>query len=319
MGNQFDLQPIQQNLAEAKNVLILVAANPNLDSLGAGLALYLSFKKQGKNVGIGCPTPMTVAFNRLIGVNKVTDKIGSRNLIISFDYIKDSIEKVSYNIENDKFNLVVEPKPNYPPLDSDKVSYSHTGAEADIVFIVGATKLEDLEKLYFGDKKIFTDKLTVNIDYKRHNTRFGQVNLHNPQTASCSEIVAGLIKSLNLPVDQDIATNLYAGIKTNTTNFQTVNTNASTFEAAAWCIKNGARKNQVASVGQVRQPQFQQPQSQLQPQPQPLRQSPGQPRTQPDAPPPPSFSQQFSSPEDKESKPPPDWFKPKIYKGKNLV
>lgn len=318
MLDKLDFQTIQQNLAEAKNILILLPANPALDSVAAGLSLYLSFKKQGKNVGVGCSTQMTVAFNRLIGVNKITNKIGSRNLIVSFDYLKDSIEKVSYNIEDNKFNLVIEPKPNFPPLDSSKVSYSYTGANADIIFIVGATKLEDLQNLYFEEKNIFTNKLTVNIDNKRQNTRFGQINLHDSQVASCSEIVVELIKALDLSLDQDITTNLYAGIKANTSNFQSVNIAASTFEAAAWCLKNGAVKEQTIPMEKNQfQPSFQ-------PTTQPIlnKVSPSppfsQPINQPDVPAS-SLSQQAVSAENKEVRPPPDWFKPKIFRGNTQV
>ena len=86
---KIDFRPIQEELEAAKNILILLPANPTLDSVAAALSLYLVIKKQEKNVGIGCPTKMTVAYNRLVGINKITDKVGSRNLVISFNYIKD--------------------------------------------------------------------------------------------------------------------------------------------------------------------------------------------------------------------------------------
>jgi len=297
----FDFNSVQESLTNSKNILILISANSSVDSVAAALALYLSLEQQRKNVNIGCPTAMTVAFNRLVGVNKISNKIGSRNLVVSFDYIKDSIEKVSYNIEDNKFNLVVEPKPNFPPLDPEKVSYSHSGASADIIFVIGATKLEDLEKFYFEEKNLFFDKLTVNIDNKASNTHFGKINFHHPQTASCSEIVAGLIQSLSLPIDQDIATNLFTGIKANTANFQAINVNETTFEAAAWCLKQGARRDQLTGIvpPAIR---FSQPTS-----------LPTMPFNQP-------HIQQNSQIENKEAKPPPDWFKPKIYKSsKQLI
>lgn len=334
MGTTLDFQSVQSNLSGAKNALVLIPANPNLDSVASGLALYLILKKQGKNVAIGCPTQMTVAFNRLIGVNKITNKIGSRNLVISFDYVKDSVEKVSYNIENDKFNLVIEPKPNFPVLDSDKVSYSYSGADADIIFIVGATKLEDLQKLYEDEKKLFADKLTINIDNKFNNSRFGKINLHDPKAASCSELIYGLIKNLNWSVDEDIATNLYAGIKANSSNFQAANVSPVTFEAAAWALQNGARKDQLPYRPQRQPLPAYQPAAPLLAQPpiaqpplsqppaiskvQPPAEPPAQSKMQPMAPPPP-FSQQQVPAENKEIKPPPDWFKPKIYSGKRTT
>ena len=231
-----------------------------------------------------------------MAANKVTDKIGSQNLIISFDYLKDSIEKVSYNIKDDKFNLVIQPKGETPPLDTDKVSYSYTGTQADLIFVVGASKLEDLGKLYEQEKKIFNDKTIINIDNKQNNARFGQINLLQPQAASCSEIAADLIKNLNLPVNDDVATNLYAGIKANTANFQAGNVTAKTFETIAWCLKNGAKKEFLTNRS-IQQPKpVQQPTVIQQPAPAP-----------------------FTQPQQKSNTPPPDWFKPKISKGGNLV
>jgi hypothetical protein len=238
---------------------------------------------------------MTVAYNRLVGINKITDKVGSRNLVISFNYIKDSIEKVSYNIEDNKFNLVIEPKPNFPPLDPNKVSYSYTGANADLVFIVGAAKLEDLDNFYYEEKKVFEDKLTINIDYKSNNTKFGKINLYDNQASSCSEIVSLMIRDLAMPVDADIASNLLSGIKANTSNFQAFNVSASAFEIAAWCLQNGARKDYFTPIG-----------------------FPSQPLNNQNIPfTPPPFTQGNIQSDINNHTPPADWLKPKIYKSKS--
>lgn len=299
MFDEQNLNSIQEALNGAKNILILSPANPSLDSIAASLALYLSLKKQGKQVLAACPSSMTVAFNRLIGVNKITDRVGGRNLIISFDYLKDSIEKVSYNIESEKFNLVVEPKAGCPPLETDKVSYSYAGSEADLVFIIGALKLEDLDRLYFNEKGVFDNSLTVNIDNRANNTKFGKVNLVNPQSASCCEILTLLIKRLNLPIDPDTSSNLLAGIEANTSNFQASATSADTFEAAAWCLKNGAKRKQF--VGQRPMPPAQAPFIT------PQAATPKPPQIPP------------ITPSPKPTQPPPDWLKPKVYKGNSLV
>lgn len=313
MENNSVLVKLKESLIKAKNILILTGANPSLDSVASSLALYLIFKKQAKNVHVSCPTPMTVAFNRLIGVNKIRNKIGNRNLTISFNYVKDSIEKVSYNIENNKFNLVIEPKNGQPPLNSDKVSYNYSGVSADIIFIIGAAKLEDLGNFYLTEKQTFFNSLTVNIDNKKNNTNFGKINLCDSSKTSCSELIIALIQGLNLTIDQDIATNLYAGIKANTANFQAINVNAETFEFSAWCLKNGARKNQMANNLN----------SFVKKQAPPLRKninlgqqsSPSLPFVQPTN----SLNQPETLIENKEAKAPPDWLKPKIYRGNTKI
>ncbi len=245
MNQNPNLTKLQQALSPVQGVVIAIPQNPSLDKMAASLSLSLSLKKSGKKATVACSQPMTVEFSRLVGVDKVTDKIGSRNLVISFDYIKDSIEKVSYNVEGNKFNLVVQPKSGFPPLDAKSISYSYSGANGELIFVIGAQKLEDLDKLYENEKDLYREKPIVNIDNQPQNSQFGKINIFHPQASSCSEIVTSILKTLNLPIDQDIAANLLLGLKSATNNFQSPSVSAETFEAAAFCLRAGAREMEV--------------------------------------------------------------------------
>src|SRR3990167_10506820 len=89
----------------ASSVLILLPNKPYFDQVAAGLSLYLSLADR-KSATISCPSPMMVGFNRLIGVNKIVEEIGNKNLMIKFaGYDANNIEKVSYDIENGEFKL----------------------------------------------------------------------------------------------------------------------------------------------------------------------------------------------------------------------
>lgn len=317
MINNLDFSTLQNPLVEAKNILIILGANPKVDSAAAGLALYLSLKKQGKNVSIACPTAITVAFNRLIGVDKISSRAGSRNLVISF--AKDSIEKISSNTEDDKLNLIIEPKANFPPLDFNKISYSYTGVNAKMIIVIGADRLEDLQNIYQQEKKIFTDKLTVNISNSPANTQFGKINLLNQQASSCSEITAELIKKLNMPIDEDVATNLYSGLKSGSVNFEAPNVSTNTFELAAFLLKNGAKKDQltVKSFSSAVKPAgiSSLPADQLKP----AVEAKTNFFPSSSTPPQPPFVKENENEEKRKPQPPPDWFKPKIYKGDKAV
>jgi len=242
MNQNLDLSKLQQALSPAQGILVVIPKNPSLDKMAASLSLYSSLRKSGKVATVTCPQPMTMEFSQLVGVDKVTDKIGSRNLVISFDYIKDSIEKVSYNVEGNKFNLVIQPKAGLPPLDTKNISYSYSGADSELIFVIGVQRLEDLGSFYEGEKKLDGEKPIVNIDYHPQNTQFGKINIFNPQASSYSEIVTLILKTLNLPFDQDIATNLLVGLRSATNNFQSPSVSAGTFEAAAFCLRAGARR-----------------------------------------------------------------------------
>mgnify|MGYP001071609725 CR=1 FL=1 len=242
MNLKSELQELQQVLSSSQSVLIIIPSNPSLDKVAAALSLYLSLEKNGKITTIVCSQPMTVEFSQLVGVDKITNRVGGKNLVISFDYVKDSIEKVSYNVENDKFNLVIQPKTGLPSLDAKKVTYSYSGTESDLIFVIGAQKLEDLGRFYEDEKESHSHKQVINIDYHQQNSKFGKLNIFNPQASSCSEIIALALKVLNLPFDKDIAVNLFIGIKSATSNFQSLNLSAEAFEAAALCFRAGAKQ-----------------------------------------------------------------------------
>jgi hypothetical protein len=288
---QFDrFSSIKESLSTAQSILIALPKNPNYDRVAAGLALYLSLKKAGRQVSIASPEQMTVEFSSLVGVDKIKTKPEGKNLTISFDYLEDSIEKVSYNIEGGKFNLVIQPKEGFPPLSSDKVEYSYSGGQADLVLTIGVRSIEDLGALYKDNQGLF-DKAKI-------------IDISIEEEASLSEKITQLIADLRLPADVDIVSNLLGGIERATGNFSSPKTNAGTFEAAAFCLRIGARRI--------------------------TRRFPGPPKPKPKVPlePMPAGVSATKSPEESpeeptgeipQQTPSPDWLEPKIYKGNTRV
>src|SRR5689334_79210 len=94
---------LSQLIDSSSSVLIILPTKPYFDQVAAGLSLYLALRDK-KDATITCPSPMTVGFNRLIGVQKIVSEIGNKNLTIKFaGYDATNIEKVSYDIENGEF------------------------------------------------------------------------------------------------------------------------------------------------------------------------------------------------------------------------
>ncbi|MCJ7829611.1 hypothetical protein MUP50_00790 [Patescibacteria group bacterium] len=296
MKDYYDFTPVEESLSTAHNLMVVLPMSLNQDKVASALALYLSLKKANRQVNIVCSQPMIVEYSSLVGVDKIKNKLGGRNLVVSFDYLEDSIEKVSYNIENNKFNLVVQPKEGYPPLSTEKIQYSYFGEQADMIFIVGASSLEDLGEIYSGHKTFFQEGKTVNIDINQTSKPFAKINLINSQMASFGEFITFFLSTLKMPVDEDIASNLLLGIERATNNFSLTKSTPVTFEAVAFCLRAGARK--------------------------PLREFKASGGKS-------SFAK---ATEDREEnvekvepvetpkvKPSPDWFKPKIYKGDTKI
>ncbi len=309
MSFNFDLESLRNSLQKARDIIIFLPNNPSVDATASALALYLCLRKN-KRVTIGCPTLMRAEFNHLYGIDRVTDKIANRNLVISFAYEKEAIEKVSYNIDKGKFNLVIEPRNGYEPLDINKVSYSHLGMKADLIFVVGAQSLDELKELYQKEKSFFEESFIINISNKKNNNDFGKINLVSKE-ASCAEILVYLFKQLNLSIDEDAATNLLAAIETETNYFQNSDIGASTFESVAWCLKRGARRNHLKPV-ELTEEEKTSGENLLKTQTQKtnLTQAKIEDR---------SFSQEESKEQErqigdkKKNITPPDWFKPKVF------
>lgn len=245
MDQSPQLEQIIQNLAELKTAAIFIPQNPNLDIIAASLSLFLSLGKAGKNLSVVCSSPMTVGFSRLVGVNRISTKIGGRSLVVAFDYLENAIDKVSYNIENKKFNLVIQPKAGFSPLSSKNVHFSYSG-DLETVVIIGASSLDKLGPIYQQESGVFSQSSILNIGISSDNTHFGKTNALFPGASSYSEIMALLIESASYPIDQDIANNLLFGLQSATNNFVSPQTTPEAFAAAAFCLRAGGRRQPPA-------------------------------------------------------------------------
>jgi hypothetical protein len=162
-------------------------------------------------------------------------------LIISIKVDKrDSIDKVSYNLDEEEktFNLVVQPKKGELPLKKDAVSFSYSGAQADLVIIVGGNRFEDLGVFYETERSLFTEAKTINIS-RFANTPFADFHVTDGQVTSLAELSLELTQTLGVTVSTDAATAFLSGIDTATQNLQSPAVTADTFEKVAYLMRAG--------------------------------------------------------------------------------
>jgi len=95
---------------------------------------------------------------------------------------------------------------------------------------------------------IGSTKIWINIDHHRSNPGYGDLVFVDESAPATGEIIFNLIKSQGLPLNHDIAENLYAAISTDTGSFQYPKTSARTFEIAAELVRVGN-----LDVGQISQ------------------------------------------------------------------
>ncbi len=243
MDVQTNLTKIKEQIEKAKSIMVVTHKDPSMDSLGSSLALYLGLLGIGKTVSVVCPDPITVEYSNFVGANKLdTSMVGKRNFVISLDYQEGSIEKVSYNIEGNKFNLVIEPRPGFEDFSSEKVHYTHAGGLVDLIITVDTPKLEDLGSVYEENKDVFAEKPIINIDHHKDNTLYGVINYIDTNVSSVTELIAVVMSFSGVKLSVDIATNLLNAIIESTDHFQSEKVNARTFEVASVCMKAGGKR-----------------------------------------------------------------------------
>lgn len=79
----------------------------------------------------------------------------------------------------------------------------------------------------------------INIDHHLSNPGYGDLVIVDPSAPATGEIIFNLIKSQGLPLNHDIAENLYAAISTDTGSFRYPKTSARTLEIAAELVRVG--------------------------------------------------------------------------------
>ncbi len=224
----------------SKSILIVLPTKLDLDQAASGLSLYLALKEI-KETNIYCPSPITVEFNRLVGVNKISQEIGNKNLVIKFvDYKATDIETVSWDIENGEFSLTVVPKENALPPTKEQVKILYAGITADCVILIGGTDESDFPSLFSGQLNP-SNILHIGTKDIQFSRRKSYASFSRP-APSISEVVAGIIKQSNLRLDEDISTNLLMGIEFATETFTSPQTSAETFALVSELLRLGGKR-----------------------------------------------------------------------------
>jgi phosphoesterase RecJ-like protein len=104
----------------------------------------------------------------------------------------------------------------------------------------------DLDRV--GDRAdlIAAVPVVINIDHHVTNSGFGHLQIIDAAACATAEIVHGLIKALDVEIDQTMATSIYTGIVTDTGSFRFSNTNHAAFAICDEMVKMGVEPYNVA-------------------------------------------------------------------------
>ena len=224
----YQVQEIKNLLGTAKTALITVP-QLNIDSVGSALALALLLKKSNVTTKVFCPQKADANYTKLNGLELLTDVYNQNDLIVTLDYPLDQIEKVSYNQDGGKLNLVVQTKENSPKVAENQILISNQAAVADINFILGD------ETLLGANTNMVNKGNWINISPANIEKTWANVNIID-QDAPFSEILTFLLPMLDLQLTPESAKNLLIALRVATQSFS-VNVSPETFEAGANCLR----------------------------------------------------------------------------------
>jgi nanoRNase/pAp phosphatase (c-di-AMP/oligoRNAs hydrolase) len=248
-----ELNLIHEVIIKNTSGIIVIPAKAGPDAIAAGSALYLALTKLGKTIGfVASQKPES----DLIGVDKIQNRIttGGDNLVVSFPYREGAIDKVDYNIQDNKFNLVISPREGFPKLDPKEVDFTYTGGKVEFIITVDTPNLNSIGDVYLKNQREFEGKNIINIDRHLINNNYGTINMVVKSASSTSELAFKVIKALKVEIDKDIATNIYSGITAATNNYSSYSVNADTFETAAELLRAGAVKKVMRPMGGMPRP-----------------------------------------------------------------
>lgn len=132
------------------------------------------------------------------------------------------------------------------------VAVAGGGIPSRFGFLPGAAaalkQLPDQDALLVAVDSAEVDRLSVkapgqvalNIDHHPTNSQYAQINLVVPGAAATTQVLYELSSELELPLNPDVASNLLAGLITDTIGFRTPSVTGEVFRVAAALVELGA-------------------------------------------------------------------------------
>ncbi len=245
MTNNPDYSALGQIFPDAKSIVCFIHPQATYDAVAAATSLCLAIRQTGKNCEVLCEEPMRVEYNYLVGIEKIKESIGNRDLVISFDYNEDQVDKVSYNINEgtNRFELIISPKIGTPALDPNTISFMQSGLSADLIFLFGYHSFSELGELYEKEKYAIEQAYSVAFT-QNHVTPFAKMHqTMREDNFSYSEMVYFLIRQLQIAqINDDLATNILSGMEYATDRFMNPEIPARVFETVATLMRSGGRR-----------------------------------------------------------------------------
>lgn len=240
-------EQIFNQIDKSNSILLVFSSDWEADSVAASLALYLFLKKNNKNVTVAGSNygDKKRNYNFLPGHADIKNNLDHlRRFIVSLDISKTKVSQIKYVVDKNQLNFIVSPENGW--FESKDLSSRAGDFRHDLVICVGANDLESLGEIYDKNIEFFYKTPMINLSCQAATEEFGQINLIDINSSAVCELVFNLLKNKNdNQIDENIATNLLAGIILKTKNFKSGKLTPETLIATSQLIKLGGRREEI--------------------------------------------------------------------------
>jgi phosphoesterase RecJ-like protein len=112
--------------------------------------------------------------------------------------------------------------------------------EADLAVVCDAATLERVGRIATEQADWFSRARILNVDHHVSNDGFGHINLVDPAAAATCQVLARLVRAVEVPLDPPLATALLTGIVRDSQGFSDRSTSSETLRLAAELVDAGA-------------------------------------------------------------------------------
>jgi phosphoesterase RecJ-like protein len=112
--------------------------------------------------------------------------------------------------------------------------------------VIVAVDAADISRIGICQQLFADNPVIINVDHHGTNDRFGKINIVKADAAATAEMLYDWAAFLDIPMSEDLATVLYAGLLTDTGGFRYSNTSSNVMRIAANLLEHGAESYQLA-------------------------------------------------------------------------
>ncbi|EKD33145.1 MAG: hypothetical protein ACD_76C00085G0008 [uncultured bacterium] len=236
---------IFSTICRAKRPLILVPPGANIDGLATSIGLKSVLKSIGIESDIVSQANIPKGMKFISGHEEILNNFPNmRKMIVELDITKTKLDELSYNIENGKLCIHIQPK--IGSWKREDILARHGSFRYDVIICLGAKDLHSFGQMFHDHADFFYKTPIINIDHSTSNEHFGHYNAVDVTATAISEIVHAMIEEHDHAlISEHVATCLLAGMIAKTKSFRTQNVTPKTLRTASKLMHAGADREKI--------------------------------------------------------------------------